>query len=132
ATSAASVPITTITIAKPAGVVTNDVLLAAISVRGIPTITPPSGWTLARSDTNGTVMVQSVYWHLAGGSEPANYTFTFNQPVASAVGAIDAYSGVNTTTRVDVSGGQTNASSTSITAPSVTTTVANDMVVGFF
>ncbi len=132
ASSAASVPVTSITVAKPAGVTTNDVLLGVVSARSTPTITPPSGWTLVRSDVNGTSITQAVYSHVAGASEPSNYTWTFNAPVTTAIGTIDAYSGVSTATPVDVSGGQTNASSTSVTAPSVTTTVANDMVVGFF
>lgn len=132
ATSAASVPITSITVAKPAGVTTNDVLLGAVTVRSALAITPPAGWTLVRSDVNGSSITQAVYSRVAGGSEPPNYTWTFAGPVTGTVGAIDAYSGVNTTTPVDVSGGQANASSASVTAPSVTTTVANDMVVGFF
>ena len=43
-----------------------------------------------------------------------------------------AYTGVDGTTPIDVHGGQLNASSTSITAPSITTTGANRMIVGFF
>ena len=132
ATSAASVPITSITVSKPSGVTTNDVLLGMVSVRSGPTITPPSGWTLVRSDVNGTSLTQAVYRKVAGGSEPSSYSWTFDGPVSAVVGTIVAYSGVNTGTPVDVSGGQANASSTSVTAPSVTTTVANDMVVGFF
>jgi RHS repeat-associated protein len=132
ATSAASVPITSITVGKPAGVTTNDLLLGAITVRSNLAITPPAGWTLVRSDASGTTITQAIYRKVAGASEPANYTWTFAGPVTGTVGAIVAYSGVNTTTPVDVSGGQANASSASVTAPSVTTTVANDMLVGFF
>lgn len=131
-TSAASTPITAIVLAKPAGLTTNDVLLAAVIVHGTPTITPPTGWTLIRSDVNGTDLKQAVYWHLAGGSEPSTYTFSFSVPVSATVAGIAAYSGVNTTTPIDVSAGQANASSSSITAPSVTTTVANTMIVGIF
>ena len=132
ASSATTTPITSHTINKPAGVVTNDVLVAGITVRGAPTITAPSGWTLVRSDLSGTIIKQEVYRKVAGASEPASYTWTFALPVDGVVGAIAAYSGVNTTTPIDVSGGQTNASSTSVTAPSITTTVANTMLVGFF
>lgn len=130
--TAASTPLTTIVVTKPAGVATNDVLLAAVSVDQTPTITPPAGWTLVRSDANGTTQTQAIYWHAAGASEPATYTFTFGAPVASAVAGLVAYSGVDTTSPIDVAGGQSNAASSSITAPSVTTTVANTMLVGFF
>jgi RHS repeat-associated protein len=132
ASSAATAPITSHTIAKPAGVVTNDVLVAGITMRGAPTITAPSGWTLVRSDASGSTVTQAVYRKVAGGSEPASYTWTFGAPIDGVVGAIAAYSGVNTTTPIDVSGGQANASSTSVTAPSVTTTVTNTKLVGFF
>jgi RHS repeat-associated protein len=130
--TAASAPITSIVVTKPAGVTTNDVLLAAINVDQTPTITPPAGWTLVRSDVNGTIQTLAIYWRAAGGSEPASYTFTFGAAVNAATAGIVAYSGVDTTTPIDVSGGQANTASTSVTAPSVTTTVANAMVVGFF
>jgi RHS repeat-associated protein len=130
--SATSPPITTITVSKPAGVTTNDVLVAGITVRGTPTITPPAGWTLIRSDANGTTITQAMYQKVAGGSEAGSYAWTFNFPITSAVGGIVAYSGVDTTSPVDVSGGQANASSSTVTAPSVTTTVANTKLVGFF
>ena len=111
---------------------TNDVLVAGITVRGNQTITPPAGWTSVRSDVSGSTIKQEVFRKVAGGSEPASYAWTFSDPVDGAVGAIAAYSGVNTTTPIDVSGGQANASSASVTAPSVTTTVANTKLVGFF
>jgi hypothetical protein len=99
ASSASSVPITAISIAKPAGTTTDDVLVAMITVRGAPIISAPSGWTLIRSDTSGTVIHQALYRKVAGGSEPASYSFTFDREIAASVGIIAAYSGVDTTTR---------------------------------
>lgn len=130
--SAVNTAIVSVTITKPAGVTTNDVLLAMVTVRSLPTITAPSGWTLVRSDVSGTALLQSVYVKVAGASEPASYTWTFDVPVSAAAGGISAYSGVDTTTPVNVSGGQANAASTTVTAPSVTTTVANARLVGLF
>jgi RHS repeat-associated protein len=129
ASSVASTPVTSITVNKPTGVLTNDVLIAGIATF-TAAITPPSGWTLVRSDSGS--VVQTLYTHVVGASEPSNYTWTFGVIVTSAAGTIVAYSGVDTTTPVDVSGGQANASSTSITAPSITTTGANELIVGFF
>src|SRR4029450_4635113 len=45
-----------ISIAGPSGTLANDVMLAAIMVRGGSsiTITPPAGWTLVRRTNNGT------------------------------------------------------------------------------
>jgi hypothetical protein len=113
--------------------VANDVLLAQITVRGGTgtTITAPAGWTLVRRDDSTTTLAQAVFVLVAGASEPADYTWTFS-PSQKASGGIIAYSGVNAAAPVNVHGGQANASSTSVTAPSVTTTVANARLVGFF
>ncbi|HVD62815.1 MAG TPA: Ig-like domain-containing protein, partial [Lapillicoccus sp.] len=131
ASSANNVTATTLVIPAPAGVTSGDALLAVVSVRGAPAITPPAGWTLVRLDANASTMRQAVFVRIAGGSEPASYTFTLSN-AQSAAGGIVAYTGVDATTPVDVHGGQLNASSTSITAPSITTTGANRMIVGFF
>ena len=130
ASSANNATATTLVLPKPSGVVAGDALLAAVAVRGQPAITPPAGWTLVRQDVNGTTMRQAVFVHIAG-SEPGPYTFTFAS-AQSAAGGIVAYSGVDTSDPVDVHGGQLNAASTSMTAPSVTTTGPDRMLIAFF
>ena len=99
-----------------------------------PAITPPAGWTLIRSDTalgSGNAIIQSAYYHVAGASEPASYTWTLASSHAASGGML-AYSGVSTSNPIDVSGGQTASSSANLTAPSVVTTVANAMLVGLY
>ncbi|MGH2699559.1 MAG: Ig-like domain-containing protein, partial [Actinomycetota bacterium] len=131
ASSAANATATTLSIDRPAGVAAGDVMLASIDVRGKPQVTPPVGWTLIRSDVNGSALKLETYYRSAGSSEPASYTWTF--PVErGAAGGIAAFSGVDTGAPVDASGGQVNASSTLITAPSITTTVPDTMLVGSF
>ena len=122
---------TTLSIPVPAGVQQGDVLVAAIGVRGNPTITPPAGWTLVVNTPNGTTMRQAAFVHVVGATaEPSSYTWTFSvsQPAA---GGMAAYSGANTTP-VTVFAGQANPSSTSITAPSVSTFEPGDMLIGMF
>jgi Bacterial Ig domain len=131
ASSAANAMAKTLTIPAPAAVTAGNVLLAAIDVRGGPAITAPAGWTFVRMDANGTVIRQAVYWKVATSAEPASYTWTFSASQAAA-GGIAAFEGVDTANPIDAHGGQVNASSKSITAPSITTTVANAMVAGFF
>ncbi len=131
ASSANNATATTLVIPAPTGVASGDAMLAVVSVRAAPTITPPAGWTLVRQDANASTMRQAVFVRVAGGSEPASYTFNLSS-AQSAAGGIVAYSGVDGTTPVEVHGGQLNASSTSITAPSITTTGANRQIVGFF
>ena len=106
-------------------------MLATVSVRGGPTITPPAGWTLIRQDISGSAIRQAVFIHIAGSSEPADYTFSLSS-AQSAAGGILAYRGVDPTSPIDTHGGQVNAASTSITAPSVTTTGPDRMLVGLF
>ncbi len=83
-----------------------------------PTITPPGGWTLVRSDTKDGTR-SSLYSKIAA-SEGANWTFSIS-PSSPTIGEVVVYYNVDTTTPVEANNGQTNASSTSVTAPSVTT-----------
>ena len=123
---------TSLTIPAPTGVQAGDVMVAGISVRGQPAITPPSGWALVRQDVNGTTQKQAVYYKVATGSEPGSYTWTFAASRAASGGILD-YIGVNTSNPIDASGGQVNATaSRSVTAPSITTSTPGDQLIGFF
>jgi hypothetical protein len=117
---------TSIKISKPAGTLSGDVLLAGLFVRDAPAITPPAGWTLIRQDGSGY-----SYSHVAGGSEPSSYRWTFPAN-HTAAGGIVAYSGADSIAPVQASNGQVNSKSVSLTAPSVTTTKPGTMVIGFF
>src|SRR5919198_350359 len=126
---------TTLVIPKPAGVVSGDFLLAAITVRDNPGITPPSAdWTLVRKDplVGGptTVVTQAVYWHTAGSTEPATYTWTFSTSQLAS-GGISAYIGVDSTAPINAMSGATGTGNT-LTAPSVITTVNDALIVGLF
>lgn len=93
---------TTITIAKPTGVVENDIMYAfIIHESGVMTSdTPPSGWTDV-----GTLPVGFdggngyIYTKVAGASEGSDYVFTFD-PANQMAGWIVAING--TTHEVDV------------------------------
>jgi hypothetical protein len=128
---AANATATTLSISTPAGAEPGDLEVMAIAARGAPRFTPPSGWTLVRQDTNGNTMTQATFTHVVGSNEPASYTWTLSSS-QSAAGGIIAYDGVRTVSPVDVSGGQANASSTSVTAPSITTSNPGERLIGFF
>ena len=121
----------------PANVQANDLLIAEIAARGGTglVITPPSGWTLIRRDNSSSSVAQALYEHLVPNSppEPASYTWSFNN-ANDAAGGILAYIGASTVAPVDASNGQGNASSTSLTAPSVTVPSGHtsDLLVGLF
>jgi hypothetical protein len=131
AISATGSTIKALTITTPAGVQTGDVMLAAITVRSAAKITVPAGWTPVRATVTGSDVRQATYVSVAGATIPASAKFTLSAKSVVA-GVIAAYSGVNTTTPVDTSGAKKNTSSTAITAPSVTSTVAGSMLVGVF
>jgi len=131
--SAVNVTATSLVIPAPAGQVVGDVMLAVVSARGNPNFVAPAGWTLIRLDISGFTMRQGIWYKVVTASEPASYTWTWSGAQAAA-GGIAEYGGVSTTNPVDAHSGlvSANATTKNIVAPSVTTTVAGDMIVGFF
>lgn len=118
-------------VTKPAGVVSGDFLFAVCVVSqddtGASAVTS-SGWTTLTSLTavDGDRPRVAMLYKIAGGSEPANYTFTKNSPLNSQlVCTISAYSGVNTTTPILVSPALTTTSGTgtAVPAPSINPTL---------
>jgi hypothetical protein len=123
---------TSLTISPPSGLANNDVMIAIINANvETTTITPPSGWTLIRSLNNNNPPITanaSIYYKRAA-SESGSYRFDISSS-QRIVGAISAFSGVITSGNpVDVSSGQSNNSSATATAPSITTTRNNEMLV---
>jgi hypothetical protein len=127
---------TSLVINKPAGVLSGDFMLAGISINksssSDPAITAPSGWSLVRSLPDGLVRT-SVYRRTAGSSEPASYTWTISSAVRVA-GGIAAYSGVNTTTPIQLENGAVEGTTdtTSHTTPTITTTGSATWLVSIF
>lgn len=133
ASAGAGSGVLTLTINKPAGTVSGDVMIAGIAVRPeTATITPPSGWTLVRRVDNANPNANSlaIYRKVAGGSEPSSYGWTFSTSTGSA-GGILTFSGVDASSPVDVEDGQNTGNGLSHASPSVITTVPNTMLVTF-
>ena len=122
-----------LTIVTPSGVASGDLMVAQVMIRrdGV-TATPPAGWSLIRADDfTGNGLFQALYYKVAGSSEPGNFTWTFSA-TAHRAGAILNYRGANTASPIDSHSGQTNLVSTPITAPGITTTVADTTLVAFY
>lgn len=124
------------TFAAPAGVVAGDLLLAFIgldSPQSLPWSSRiPAGWTMIVSDTVTTNAFHAIYgiaYKVAGGSEPSNYAFDMG---GGGFGRIAAIQGVSASTPINVSAATNNASSTTPSVPSVTTTAAECLLVGFY
>jgi len=136
ASSAAERSSASLTIRAPRGTVAGDVLVAAIAVRlgSSPSITPPAGWRLVRRDGHArgrAALTQSVYARLADGAEPEAYTWRFSSGTAAAGGVV-AVTGVDASDPVQAHGGRSRTGTRSMTAPSVTTSADDALVLGFF
>jgi len=125
---------TSISMTMPAGVVSGDVLVMAVTVRGgsNTTINTPTGWTKLGTSTvnSGTTLAQAIYWRVATAGEPGSYPVTFSPVTAvRASGAIAAVSGASTAQPASARyGGQANGSNLTITAPALGTwTAVNGM-----
>ncbi len=125
-----------LTISKPTGTVSGDLMVAAVAVyASLPTITAPAGWTLVRRMDGSAFLCDralAVYWKAAGASEPASYAWTLSASTDGSGGGILSFSGVDTTTPLDTENGLATPCSPSCTttdAPSITTSFANTMVV---
>ncbi len=124
----------TFALSAPTGIQVGDILIAEIAAIGgtSVTLTAPAGWTLIVRTNSTTAFLQAVYYKIAVAADlGATYTWTLSSSQKSTGGMV-AYRGVNSYEPINAFSGQANASSTSVTAPSVTTTASNAMVVGFF
>lgn len=123
----ASSTTSSLAIGKPTGTVQSDFLLATISARGNTIITPPTGWTQVLRQNNGINVTLAVFYRVVGATDGSSYSFGLNQSVKVA-GAILRYTGADPSAPINVSG-FTTGDNNSPTAPAVTTTVADTMVV---
>jgi hypothetical protein len=121
-----------LSVMKPAGLVTGDFMLAALEYDADPLrVTPPTGWTLVVDQKAGAgtpqVLHTPVYSHIATANEPAEYMFTAPAGVYVDI-TIAAYTGATQVDKVSGAGALTST----IVAPSLNTSVANELLVGFF
>lgn len=131
-----------LTINKPSGVVAGQTLIASIAARPYGmAYTAPAGWTLMTStqQTNGGTstapggMNLLTFYKIVGINDSNSYTWTFANSYntgGSAVGGLLAFSGLDTTSSpIDVWSARLNPSSNTHSTTSITTTVANTMIV---
>ena len=120
----------------PAGTVAGDVMVASIAAQpSTIVITAPTGWTPVRETAQVTANSSrmATYYRVATAAEPASYVWTFSGAASpGATGGIISFSGVDTSSPIDVEGGNTTASSLTHAANAISTTVANAMLVGSF
>lgn len=119
---------TPLVLTKPVGTVSGDVLFCHVFSFGV--ITLPSGFTVIGSGTDGASENYVYAYKVAGGSEPATYSFssTANPHVVS----LWAMSGVDNTTPVEAYSSINRNNTATPAAPAATPTVNNVWMVSLF
>lgn len=129
---------TTVTVGKPAGIVEGDLMLTFLfsgdTNPSTQSVTTLSGWTLIQShpsDNSGLSQI-NVYRKVAGGSEPADYTWV--QSLSQRFYAVCVeLTGADTADIVDVSAGFSDDEwDVNIVCPSVNATDADGLLVTMF
>jgi signal peptidase len=116
----------TVTLGKPGGIAAGDLMLASFTTRqSVAVDAVPAGWQLLLTEGE-----MRIYHKTAGASEPSQYPWVLSQAQRWA-GGITAYRGVDPTSPIDAFGSQTS-SGTSVTAPSITTTLDDTRLVAIF
>lgn len=122
----------------PAGTVTNDLLVCSVRAEASApgNINPADGtWnTLFNAATSGTGLDINTYifWRIAGGSEPANYTFNYTGGSDTGIGRMTAIASVNTANPINTSSNAANSTAgTTATGATFTPTVADTLIMMF-
>jgi hypothetical protein len=116
-------------IPKPSGTNTGDLLVAAVVEYGTNAISAPAGWT--QIDQDNSTSIRMGIWRkqaVAADLPTTSYSFTWTGS-RQAYGWIMRFSGHNSTTPINATGTVGTGTSASPPSPTVTTTVANAMIV---
>lgn len=114
----------TCTIAKPTSTASGNFMMALINSGGGVVISGPSGWTKETEyDSTNFAGTHTLWWKVAGGSEPSNYTWTDDSGDSTPLnGCILTWDGVDTSAPVNIVGNAESAGTDTKSTPSVTTT----------
>jgi hypothetical protein len=113
-----------------------DLLIASLGfgkngAKSQPSLSAPAGWTLVSRTNQGRVGSLAVYRHVLLAGE-TSFTWTTNVTVGGTV-FLAAFTGVDVTAPVDAWAGRSvSRPGTSVATPSVTTTVASDVLVASY
>jgi len=109
----------------PASFQANDIHVAVILAGNVDTLTT-TGWTQKLTVDNGTTHRLTIAWRRAVGGDTAP---SFSGNSQDIIAQIFGFSGCTTSgDPFSAAQGQANASGTTVTAPAITPTVANQMI----
>ena len=117
-----------LTINTPPGTSEDDLLIAAVVTDANETISAPvgEGWAQIDQGTGSNRVTMGVWWKLAGVSESSSHQFTWGSN-EEAYGWIMRFTGHDVSSPINTSG-VSSGNSNSPPSPSVTTTVANTLI----
>ena len=133
ATSGTGNGATSITLNRPSGATTGDLVLAVIASRGNGTVTNvPSGFQVAEGQfVNAGDLVTAVYWKVLVAGDPSSFTFQFSNTALKAATML-AFRGIDPVQPIAVQEDTLNGASTTIGNNGVVTPVANTLLVGVY
>lgn len=118
---------------KPANVADGDLLVAWVTYRNSgTTFTPPSGWSLATSQTTG--QSEAVYYKpipSAAAETATTYAWSFTGGVGRVGVIIFRVTGANLSSPIDATGTWESGPTSSMVLPAVTAVAANAMLLAF-
>lgn len=126
---------TTITVTKPASTASGDLLIAHLVVQNdTASWTGLDGFT-SIAEVQGSGMASCICYKVADGTEPDPFTFTVSA-AGSGVAKLATVSRItgarrNTSLVISANSGQANASSTTVTATTITPVEANSLLMFF-
>lgn len=129
---------TAFTINRPSGVVSGDLMLAAVLISDsvIPTITAPSGWTVVQQFTSADSFANArmaILKRTAGSSEPTSWTGTLSATVKPVVVESLAYRNCDLASNQFVAeASSTSGSGNTITTATVSNTASSSWRVEFY
>ncbi|WP_333695223.1 immunoglobulin domain-containing protein, partial [Flavobacterium sp.] len=120
----------TATIARPSGTVAGNLLIAGVMFESGSgaTVTAPSGWTLIRRSNQSSNIGMATYYKVATASEPTSYNWSINKKWAIGMSRISGATVSNLTSSESLG----SSASRNVTAPSITTTGANRLILCFY
>jgi hypothetical protein len=120
--AAPSSAVQSVTIPRPVGIASGDVMLAVLGQRGATGTAvrvAPAGWQYVGSAADTSRVVFDVWFKVATASEPSTYFWELRNDDRSA-GLILSFAGVDPDAPIVSFGGRGNAASTTYSAPSIT------------
>lgn len=117
-----------IVLTYPSTPTAGNLLVCCLTWRSNLTVTGvPSGWTLATNGGNSNGCDSAIYYKIAGSSEATVHTFTMSA-TGHCVGVANEYSGITTTSPLDVTGQAAGFTTTATTGATGTLAQADELI----